>query len=397
MAKVTAGAAKTVLTPERNLHLGGYSASDNLLLMRFRHRTATGVHDDIRARCLALSDGENLLALVALDLIGLFHPDVEEIRARAREKTGREDLMVVVASTHAHSGPDMYGAYGGVPRKYKELVHERASQAVAEAVQRMAPARIGFASTKVEGIIMNHRQPEGGPVDNEVGAMLVESEAGETIAVLVNAACHADVLGKRNTLISADFPAYVCRDLERERGGTALFFNGAQGDMYPRQTIEDRDDEKGLRSFEEAEAVGSAVARAALDALKNVKPAGDVSLEVRRAEIDLPVSNLILKVLRWTRVFKRKLHNGMARTEAWVINIDDAQIVTLPGQFFVKLGLELKAEMKGKYRFIFGLANDEITYVLPPEDWDSSRRGEEEMISLGVNTWPLLKEQLPPF
>ncbi len=397
MAKLTAGAAKTVLTPERNLHLGGYSVTNNLILMRFRHRTATGVHDDIRARCLALSDGEKLLALVALDLIGLFHPDVEEIRAQAREKTGREDLMVVVASTHAHSGPDMYGAYGGVPRKYKKLIHERASQAVAEAVQRMVPARIGFASTRVEGIIMNHRQPEEGPVDNEVGVMLLESEDGKTIATLVNASCHADVLGKHNTLVSADFPAYLCRDLERERGGTALFFNGAQGDMYPRQTIEDRDDEKGLRTFEEAEAVGSAIARVALDAFKKVKLSDDVSLGVRQADIDLPVENLTLKILRWTRVFKRKLYSGMARTEAWVIDINDAQIVTLPGQFFVKLGLELKAEMKGKYKFVFGLANDEIVYVLPPDDWDPSRRGEEEMVSLGVNTWPLLKEQLPFF
>ena len=397
MAKLTAGAAKTVLTPERNLHLAGYSATDNILLMRFRHRRATGVHDDLRARCLALSDGEKLLALVVLDLIGLFNPDVEEIRARAREKTGREDLMVVVASTHGHSAPDTYGAYGGVPRRYKELIHERAAQAVADAVQRMVPARIGFASAKVEGIMVNHRQPDGGPVDDEVGAMLVEDEAGETIAVLVNAACHADVLGKKNTLVSADFPAYVCRDLERERGGTALFFNGAQGDMYPRQTIEDPDDENGLRTFQEAEAVGSAIAAVALDALKNVKPSGDVSMVVRWADIDLPAENLRLKILRWTRVIKRKLYKGMARTEAWVIDINDAQIVTLPGQFFAKLGLELKAEMKGKHKFVFGLANDEITYVLPPEDWDPSRRGEEEMVSLGVNTWPLLKEQLPPF
>ncbi len=227
--------------------------------------------------------------------------------------------------------------------------------------------------------------------------MLVQDEAGGTIAVLVNAACHADVLGKKNTLVSADFPAYVCRDLERERGGTALFFNGAQGDMYPRQTIEDPDDEKGLRTFEEAEAVGSGIARVALDALKNVKLSGDISMEVRRVDIDLPVDNRTLKILRWMRVFKRKLYNGMARTEAWVIDINDAQIVTLPGQFFVKLGLELKREMKGKYKFVLGLANDEITYVLPPEDWDPSRRGEEERVSLGVNTWPLLKEQLPRF
>jgi hypothetical protein len=31
-----------------------------------------------------------------------------------------------------------------------------------------------------------------------------------------------------------------------------------------------------------------------------------------------------------------------------------------------------------------------------PDEWDPKRKGEEEPLSLGINTWPAIKEQLPP-
>ncbi|MGQ9572677.1 MAG: neutral/alkaline non-lysosomal ceramidase N-terminal domain-containing protein [Dehalococcoidia bacterium] len=394
MPKLVAGAAKRIITPEENLRLAGYGPVFRPL--PWSHRVATGVHDDIFARCLALGDGQKTLAFVVLDLISLYQVDMETIRTRAREKTGRQDLMVAVGTTHNHSAPDVTGAYGGVPKRYKRLIHERASDAVAEAVANLAPARIGFATTRVEGIVRNNRHPEAGPVDEELAVMLVEGKGDATLAVLVNFACHADVLGKRNTLITADFPGYLRRDLERERGGTAIFFNAAQGDLYPRQTIEDHDDEKGLRTFEEAQAVGSAIAKAALAALAKAKLTSDVTIDARVTYPELPVENRMLKIARLLRMVPRKLYKGRVRSEVWAVSINDAEIVTLPGQFLCALGLELKQQMKGTYKFLFGLTGDDLVYVLPPEEWDPSRKGEEETLSLGINTWPVIKEQLPP-
>jgi hypothetical protein len=394
VSALKAGAAKASVTPEENLHLGGYR--DGMPFTPWGARTATGVHDDIFARCLALGDGERTLAFVVLDLLGLYQVDMEAIRQQVRQKTGREEVMVAVGTTHNHSAPDVTGYYGGVPRRYRRLIHERASDAVKEAVESMVPARIGFGTTRVEGILRNNRDPEAGPVDEEATVTLVEGEDGGTLAVLVNFPCHADVLGKRSTLVTADFPAYLCRDLEGEKGGTAIYFNAAQGDIYPRQTIEDRDDEKGLRTFEEAEAVGSAVAKAALEALSKTELTSDVTIDARVTYPDVPVDNRMLKIARLLRLIPRKLYNGRARSETWVVNINDAQIVTLPGQFFCRLGLELKEEMKGTYKFLFGLTCDDLVYVLPPDEWDPKREGEEEALSLGINTWPAIKEQLPP-
>ena len=390
---LSAGAATAAITPRENLRLAGYSRTDNLLLMPFRHRVAQGVHDDIFARCLALDDGQTLLAMVALDLLGLFHDDIEAIRREARRKVGR-DIEVLVASVHNHSAPDTYGAYGGVPDSYKRLIHDQASSAVTTAVKELRPARLGLVSADLGAFVRNHRKPEG-PVDGEASVMTVEAASGGVIATLVNFAAHADILGKRNFQVTADFPGYVCRALEEARGGTALFFNGALGDAYPIQTIEDPNDEKGLRTYEQAESTGRAMAAEVAKALSGASYVSDPHILIRKADIDLPVSNWILHVMRLMRIFKRKLHAGKVRTESWLVEIDGAQILTLPGQAFCQIGLELKAALPGPHKFIFGLANDELAYIMPPEEWDPSRRSEEEVATLGKGTWPALRAALP--
>jgi len=58
--------------------------------------------------------------------------------------------------------------------------------------------------------------------------------------------------------------------------------------------------------------------------------------------------------------------------------------------------------MSGKYKFIFGLANDEIGYIIPKSEWDvdkpylyNSKRdfyGEEN--SLGPETAPILHREI---
>src|SRR5262245_20507711 len=65
-------------------------------------RRATGVHDELSARAFVWDDGEREVALVALDLVGLFRDRVERIRRRAREDPSLARLEIVVASTHDH-------------------------------------------------------------------------------------------------------------------------------------------------------------------------------------------------------------------------------------------------------------------------------------------------------
>jgi len=372
--------------------MGGYHTSDNFFLALLRPRRSTGVHDDLQARALVLGDGEHTLALVSVDLMGLYYDDVLAIRELAVERAGLPSLEIIVAAVHTQAGPDTYGIYGGVPRRYRALIHERTAEAIARAVAGMAPARVGFATAQVEGLVGNRRDPHG-PVDPELAVMAVEDQAGQTIATLVNFACHTNVLGPQNTLLSADWPHYMRESIEQARGGLSLYFNGAVGDVHPLQTIRDPEGELGLRTFEEAEKLGKAIGRAALAALEQVEYAEEPAIGIEKRVVDLPGENRFLRLLRAVGIIKRRLYDGKVRTETWSVRLGPAQIVTIPGQPFCKLGLEVKEAMSGGYRFLFGLANDEIAYIVPPDEWDPKRG--EEMQSIGINTWPILRAHIP--
>ena len=72
-----------------------------------KNRKATAVHDPLMARAVVCAHGKIKIALVSVDLVGLFHPLVEKIRRRLPGFT-----YVLVSSTHNHEGPDTLGLWG---------------------------------------------------------------------------------------------------------------------------------------------------------------------------------------------------------------------------------------------------------------------------------------------
>src|SRR5215469_12201658 len=94
-----AGAAQSLVTPEllgeHQVYLAGFG----------HNRVATGVHDNLSARCLALGIAKETLVICSADLIGLFYDDVLTIR-RAFQQNASAASFLVIASTHTHAGPD---------------------------------------------------------------------------------------------------------------------------------------------------------------------------------------------------------------------------------------------------------------------------------------------------
>jgi len=392
MGNLTAATAWASITPTEHYAMGGYHTSENIVLALLRPRRSTGVHDDLQARALLLGDGECLLAIVTVDVIGLFQDDVLAIRKLAAEKTGLASLEVIVAAVHTQAAPDTYGIYGGVPQRYRRLVQERAAEAIAQAVPKLAPARLGFATGKLEGRVARRRGNQEG-VDPAMAVMAVQGADGQNIATLVNVACHTNILGPQNTLLSADWPFYLREALEKARGGMAFFVNGAVGDLHPLPTLQDPHNEQGTRTFAEAEKMGTIVAQTALAALAHAEFVDAAKIAIAKRDVYVPAGNRYLKILRLLGIIKRDLYDGQARTETWVVGLGPAQIVTIPGQPFYKLGAEVVGAMSGKYRFLFGLANDELAYIVPPDEWDPTRG--EEMVSVGIETWPAIRAQIP--
>ena len=57
-----------------------------------------------------------------------------------------------------------------------------------------------------------------------------------------------------------------------------------------------------------------------------------------------------------------------------MINLGNAQILTIPGEALPNIGYYLKRKMHGEHNLLFGLTNDAYGYILTKEDFDSFKR-----------------------
>jgi hypothetical protein len=349
------GAASRAVTPqlgERPVFLAGFR----------RDRRATALDTDLYVRAMALRLGERTAAIVACDQFALSRPDVDEVRAAVARHLDPQAL--VVACSHTHSAPDTLGLWGpdertsGVDAVYLARVKQAIAAAVVEAITFACPTRMRAASTRLPDYIRNFRTPD--VVDDEVAALQFVKPDGEVIATLLNLACHPEVLDGESTLISADYAGHACRAVERAAGGTALHLSGALGGMLSPATEE--------RTPASAARMGGAYAEATLAALADAPLADVERLELRRAELRIPLQNPLFTVARDAGVLRVRPGDEVLTTVSY-LDLGPAQIVGVPGELLPRLGFQLKAAMPGPCRIIAGLADDEIGYILPDDEF----------------------------
>jgi hypothetical protein len=66
--------------------------------------------------------------------------------------------------------------------------------------------------------------------------------------------------------------------------------------------------------------------------------------------------------------------DGSASTQVNLINLGNAQILTIPGEALPNIGYYLKRKMHGEHNLLFGLTNDAFGYILTKVDWNSFKR-----------------------
>ena len=57
-----------------------------------------------------------------------------------------------------------------------------------------------------------------------------------------------------------------------------------------------------------------------------------------------------------------------------LLNVGNAQILTIPGEALPNIGFYLKRKMRGEHNLLFGLTNDAFGYLLTKVDWASFAR-----------------------
>lgn len=428
-AAFRAGAAYRVITPEV-----GQSSAPVYIAGFGQNRVATGVHDPLSIRCLAMSAGRKPVVLCGVDLIGLFLDDVEKIRQGARQQLGR-DLDVIISSTHGHEGPDTMGLWGpkagvtGLSEPYNQFVVQRGIEAVVAAVRGMKRAQLYLARTGFPDLkaFINDTRP---PVvnDQEVIALTVKDRRGRSIGTLINWANHPEALGSTNTQISADYPAAYYRVMETLRGGVAVFMNGAVGGMQSplgAKIIDPTTRELApTGSFRFAETIGERIADLAHDALNNAKPTKVDRIEYTEKRIQIPVANDGFRQAAQANLYggrKAFRPDGTSETVVGYLRLSRGkdlklEAASIPGEMYPELsvgGVEklagadfpnaavepaIKTQMKAPYKMLFGLANDEIGYIIPKSEWDEKapwlqdapKRWYGEVNSIGPEAAPMI-------
>ena len=358
------GYAQTVITPslERPVFLAGFD----------QNRRATAVHDDLYVRALALCTPRRTLVLCALDLIGLFRPQVQEIIQRVCSHYPEPNKpAILIASLHPHDGPDTLGLWGpddrtsGVDPLYLAEVKDKA---VATMLSALASTTIESPALKsvclrVPGLAKNARDPQ--ILDDELTALQFLDAGGKPLASLFDFPCHPEVLWEQNSEVSADYVGSLRQAVEAATGAPCIFFAGALGGMMTPDVQE--------HSFAEAETIGQALAKAGLEALEKTRGVPAVEISLQTQEIKVKLTNILYKF-----AFLRKLlpdtrdRQGRITSEVALLKIGTAWFATIPGELLPKLGLELKQELKSAGAQVPGiicLANDELGYILPSADF----------------------------
>jgi len=381
-----AGAATVDITPTRPVgaNLAGFGPE----------RSCAGLRDPLYARALVLSDGRVPLVIVTLDLIGLSLARIRRIRALLTERYPDGVLLVC---THNHQGPDTMGLWGrallgsipvrtGVDPAYLAQLERGVVEAVSKACTNAQPARLHLAAgifDREGRWVHNERGPVRDPL---LRVMHLTGLRGEPIASLAQYACHPETLWEHNLQMSADFCAVCCKTMERSLGGVGLYANGALGAMVtaalphdsPRDARDRTVDELGI-------AIGRAAVRLARRGLDD--PITAARIRTDRSEVVLPPDEnaLYLLMLALGVVEERDLKNGLV-TEVSLFRIGPASLVGLPGEPAPALGLELLERIPGQPKFLLGLANDELGYLLPPEYFHDPAYSYEQTMTPGAQT-----------
>ena len=391
-----AGAAQTNITPLVGTSLAGY----------FHDRKMVDVRDELHSKAIVLDDGETRVAIVVCDIIAVPGDTVAEARALAASACGIPADNILIAATHTHTAASPAGLLG-TPRadEYMDALPAKLADSIVRAAARLQPAKWGAGLGHEERLSFNRRfrMRDGsvqmnpgynnanaieavGPIDPDVPVLhVVNTETGESIAVLANFALHY-VGGSPGDVASADYFGMFGREVAKWLGGDPVvaLANGFCGDIN-NVDVTDRPSRTG--PWEHAEHVARLLAMNVLALVEQMEYAEDGKLRVARETLTIPLRPITDEMRAEARatlgdrsphdsadgysrdeVYARELllldeEPGAVCTETQVIALDDVAFAAMPGEMFAQFGVDLSEESPFSTLFKIELANDYIGYV----------------------------------
>jgi hypothetical protein len=381
-SQARAGAAAANLTADDSLVIGGGIGPGK----------ATGQEGELRASAVVIQDSKgDRVALIECDVLMINRDILDDAARRIEKATGIPFDNILINATHTHHAPTTVTVHGYTREEaFTRQVGDKAVEAAVAANKRLTPVtmlfRLGEESTVGQnsrqllkngminwtGILADVVRPTG-PFDPELPVWAFRKADGSYEAILFNHSTHT-IGAVKPGVRSPGFYGLTAQALEKEKGGTVLFFEGASGSTH---NLELKAPEMIIR-----------IKQAVLDALAKAVPRPLARVKGIRSEIDVKVRHFdeakddkaVVDYLRYRiknpdveagvrdvfRAMRKSLasHQGETR-KTWVqaIRIGDTAVVGVPAEFFTVLGQDIKRRSPFRYTYVFELANDYIGYV----------------------------------
>jgi hypothetical protein len=189
----------------------------------------------------------------------------------------------------------------------------------------------------------------------------------------VNYAIHPEVLGPDAGILSPDLVGPLHDRIREGGGGLGIFMNSAQGGMV---TADTRTPDGGERNtWEECVRIGHLLADEALRIVAGAPEQKEPILYCTSKTITFPLDSPLLRaVLAASPLRHGQPDTGRISTRLNLVNVGNAQILTIPGEALPNIGYYLKRKMRGEHNLLFGLTNDAFGYLLTRVDWGSFKR-----------------------
>jgi hypothetical protein len=376
------GAAAEILTADDTMVIGGGIGPGR----------AKGQEGDLRAAAVVVEDGRGQrAALVACDVLMIHRDVLDRAARRVEQRTGIPFDRILINATHTHHAPTTVTVHGYERDEgFTRQVEEKIVQAVVRAAGRLAPATLSFRLGEESSVGRNSRllladgtiywvgprddavRPTG-PFDPELPVLAFRRRDGGLEAVLFNHSTHTIGTHKPGVR-SPSFYGLAAQALEREQGGTFLFFEGASGSTH------NLDEPPAEATHPIRQAVADALAAARPRPVAEVRGLRqEMTVRVRHFREDdedravtayctrrIKDPSAARSVIETFRAMRRRLasHQGEGR-KTWIqaVLIGDVAIVGVPGEFFTGLGQEIKRRSPFRDTAVFELANDYIGYI----------------------------------
>ena len=351
----------------------------------------TEVRDLQRATALWLEAGDCRTAIVSVDCVGLGSDTVARVREALADLTAETGCTVHVIATHDHAGLDTLGLWGptaqdGKNPAFMDSLVDACRDAVLRAYADRRAGRLYASDVPMEGMYRDSRDPQVWDPDMH-RLRFVPDDGGPGIRV-ISIGAHAESLRGANTRLSRDFPGVLC-DLVAERtGDRALFLPGAVGGLVmTREFLDPFDAEENLL------VTGELLADYALGAEEEQEL--DPVFSDSGITFSVPLDNTVFLYYKFLGILGNRAESGAGETgyeletSLSVLRLGGKTVVLVPGEIFPELvfggGLGERAAYPERENpepiaeilaahglddfFVVGLADDELGYIVPPDDF----------------------------